>query len=381
VQAFRIGVFTEVYRPVRNGVVTSVEMLERELRNRGYDVVCVTPAVPGYDESEPGTLRIPSLPLPTRTAYRLTLPILTRAHTAVLRDVDIVHAHSCFVTGWMAVRLARRLRVPLVFTYHTQLEQYAHYVPFERRATTYAVTQLTRSYANAADAVIVPTAAMHDHLRNIGVCTRIDVVPSGIDVARFFEGRARADLRAQLGVMDGEALVLCVGRLGREKNLELALQAFARLERPAKLAVIGGGVERASLERSAQRLAPGRVRFMGEQPRESLPDIYASGDALLFTSASETQGLVLVESLASGLAVVAVDTPQGRDVLGGAARLCAPDPDALACGLAEALADGAAARLAGRARAKRFDVTLCTERIAGVYGSLRPDLLTPNRCS
>jgi len=370
VQAFRVGFFTEVYRPVRNGVVTSVEMLERELRGRGHDVVCVTPAVPRYTDAEPGTLRLPSLPLPTRTAYRLTLPITSRAHASLLRDLDIVHAHSPFVTGWMALRLARSLRLPLVFTYHTQLEQYAHYVPFERKATRYAAAQLTRRYANAADAVIVPTSAMHDHLRRIGVRARIEVVPSGIDVARFLEGCPRAEIRARLGAAADDALILCVGRLGREKNIELALAAFARLDRPAKLAIVGDGIERAALECRAQQLAPGRVRFIGEQPRETLPDIYASADALLFTSASETQGLVLVESLAAGLAVVAVDTPQGREVLGSAACLCAAEPTALARGLAEVLADGAQARRAGRALARRFDAALLTDRVVELYASL-----------
>ena len=370
VQAFRVGVFTEVYRPVRNGVVTSVEMLERGLRERGHEVMCVTPAMPGADAAESGILRLPSLALPTRTPYRLTLPLLSRAQRAMLENVAIVHAHSPFVTGWMAVSLARRLRVPLVFTYHTQLEHYAHYVPFERTATTFAIAKLTRGYANAASAVIVPTPSMEAHLRALGVRARIEVVPSGIDVARFSAGRARAYVRTQLGARAEEALVLCVGRLGREKNLELALAAFARLESPARLAFVGEGVERAALERLAERLAPGRVRFLGEQPRELLPDLYASADALLFTSASETQGLVLVESMAAGLAVVAVDTPQGREVLGGAARLCPPDAPSLAAGLREVLADGSAARSRGRVLAQRFELARSTERILEVYGSL-----------
>jgi 1,2-diacylglycerol 3-alpha-glucosyltransferase len=370
VQPFRVGVFTEVYRPVRNGVVTSVEMLERGLRERGHEVVCVTPALPGADAGEAGVVRLRSLPLPTRTPYRLTLPRLSRTQRAMLENVAIVHAHSPFVTGWMAVALARRLRVPLVFTYHTQLEQYAHYVPFERTATKFAIAKLTRSYANAASAVIVPTPSMEAHLRELGVRVRIEVVPSGIDVARFSAGCAREDVRAQLGARADDALILCVGRLGREKNLELALAAFARLDGPAHLAFIGDGVERAALERLAERVAPGRVRFLGEQPREMLPDLYASADALLFTSASETQGLVLVESLAAGLAVVAVDTPQGREVLGGAARLCAPDAPSLAQGLREVLADGSAARSRGRVLAQRFDLARSTERVLAVYASL-----------
>jgi 1,2-diacylglycerol 3-alpha-glucosyltransferase len=288
----------------------------------------------------------------------------------MLEKIAIVHAHSPFVTGWMAVSLARRLRVPLVFTYHTQLEHYAHYVPFERTSTTFAIAKLTRAYANAASAVIVPTPSMEAHLRELGVRTRIEVIPSGIDIARFSAGRARPEVRAHLGARADEALILCVGRLGREKNPELALAAFVQLDPPARLAFIGDGAERAALEQLAERLAPGRVRFLGEQPRDALPDLYASADALLFTSASETQGLVLVESLAAGLAVVAVDTPQGREVLGDAARLCRPDAESLAQGLREVLADGPAARGRGRALAQRYDLARSTECVLAVYGSL-----------
>ncbi|HEY0798463.1 MAG TPA: glycosyltransferase, partial [Candidatus Baltobacteraceae bacterium] len=322
-QPLRVGVFTEVYHPVRNGIVASVAMLEHELRERGHQVICVTPMMPGYRDEGSNVVRLPSWPLPTRTAYRFTLPFLSKANARVLQDSNILHAHSPFITGWMAVRLARRLRIPLVFTYHTQLEHYTHYVPFEPATTRHAVSGLTRIYANAADAVIVPTTAMETHLRKLGVRTTIEVIASGIDVAHFSAGSVRADVRARLGAIDGGALVVCVGRLGREKNLELALEAFARAGGNARLAIIGDGVERAPLEQLAQRLAPGRVRFVGEQSREALPDIYASADALLFTSTSETQGLVLVEALAAGLAVVAIDTPQGRDVLSDAAWLCA----------------------------------------------------------
>jgi 1,2-diacylglycerol 3-alpha-glucosyltransferase len=370
VQRFRVGVFTEIFHPVRNGVVTSVEMLERGLRARGHEVICVTPAIRGADAGESGIVRVPSLPLPTRTPYRLAIPLLSRAQRTMLENVTIVHAHSPFVTGWMAVALARRLRVPLVFTYHTQLEQYAHYVPFERTATLFVIKKLTRWYANAASAVIVPALSMEAHLRDLGVRARIEVIPSGIDVARFSAGRVRADVRENLGAGAHEALILCVGRLGREKNLELALSAFAQLDVPARLAIVGDGVERAALELLAERLAPGRVRFLGEQPREALPDLYASADALLFTSASETQGLVLVEALAAGLAVVAVDTPQGREVLDGAARLCPPEARALAQGLREVLAGRPAAGSRGQALAQQYDFTRSTERVLELYASL-----------
>lgn len=372
--SLRVGLFTECYRPIQNGIVASVDALASALRARGHTVVYVAPRMPGYTELRDDLVRVPSLPLPTRTAYRLTLPFPDERRVRALAGLSIVHTHSPFVTGWMGVRYARRLRVPLVFTYHTQLEEYAHYVPFDHRATRNAAAHLTRAYANACDAVIVPTAAMEGRLRELGVRARIEVVPSGIDVAQFASGCRRDDLRARLGVGPHDKMLLSVGRLGREKNLGLALETFARLGDPAvRFVVIGDGAHREALERDAQRLGVARrVTFAREFPREALPDAYASADAFIFTSRSETQGLVLVEALAGGLGVVAADTPQTRDVLGGAGRVVPADPQALAAALRAVLAgEDRSDRERGAQVALRYDSARLAERVLTLYASLQ----------
>jgi len=368
VRTFRVGLFTECYRPIQNGIVASVDTLALALRAHGHDAIVVTPEMPGYRDGVADVVRVPSLPLPTRTAYRLTVPYLPRA----LGALSIVHTHSPFVTGWLGARAARRAGVPLVFTYHTQLEAYAHYVPFETHATRSAATQLTRAYANSADAVIVPTAAMERRLRELGVRARIAVVPSGIDVAEFARGRRSAAMRARLGARDDEALILSVGRLGREKNVELALEAFARLDHPrARLAIVGDGAHRDALERAAARLGIGaRTTFAREFARSDLPDAYASCDAFVFPSRSETQGLVLVEALAAGASVVAVDTPQTRDVLGDAGTLVPEDRDAMAAALGRTLAGGRSDPSFGAAVAARFDGDRLGEEVIALYRSL-----------
>jgi glycosyltransferase involved in cell wall biosynthesis len=375
VNPLRIGLFTECYRPIQNGVVASVDALGDALRARGHTVIFVTPRMPGYLERRDDVVRVPSLPLPTSTAYRLTVPIFSGERIArALGRLSVVHTHSPFVTGWMGVRVAKRYRLPHVFTYHTQLEEYAHYVPFERRATRSAAAQLTRSYANSADAVIVPTAAMQRRLREIGVRARIEIVPTGIDVERFGAGLRRAEVRGRLGVRGDAKMVLSVGRLGREKNLELALETFARLDAAsAQLVIVGDGAHREALEREAARLGvAGRTTFARELPREALPDVYASADAFLFTSSSETQGLVLVEALAADVPIVAVDTPATRDVLGGAGWIVEPEARALAAALAAAL-DGP--RLKGRSArteraVQRFGEEAMAGRVLAVYASL-----------
>ena len=367
----RVGFFTEIYRPVVNGVVASVEALADGLRERGHEVYCFAPYMPGYEEADGPVFRMPSLPLPTRTPYRLTLPLVSRRNRdGIIKGLSLMHVHSPFVTGWMGRAYARRYGMPLVFTYHTQLEAYAHYVPFEPRATRFAVSQLTRTFANLADAVVVPTPAMSDRLRELGVTVRIEVIPSGIDVARFARGRRDEALRARLGAAPGDRLVLCVGRLAKEKNVELLLHALALAGRqPLHLAVAGEGPSRAELEELARELGvASQTRFLGVIAREDLPDLYASADAFAMPSTTETQGLVLAEALAAGTPVIAADAPQNRDVLGEAGRIVTATAEAFARAIAEPAAP--LERAAARTAAARFSIELQIDRILDLYGSL-----------
>ena len=361
----RVGFFTETYRPIVNGVVASIDALREGLVAHGVEVTTIAPKFPHFVDDVRGVVRIPSLPLPTPTAYRLCVPYLGADERRALRGIDLVHAHSPFVTGWMGAHYARRKHVPLVFTYHTRLDAYAHYAPFERSATQRAMIALTRTFANGADAVIVPTRAMETRLRELGVDAPIAVVPSAIDVARFAGGTRSAALRAELGAPGDAPLALVVSRLGVEKNVELALEAAARLP-DLRLAVVGDGPHRAALAEHARRLGvEGRVRFTGALPRERLPDVYASADAFVFASTTDTQGLVLAEALAAGLPVVAADSEASRDVV-GPARVVPAEPDAVAGALTAALRAGrdqSAVHLAF----SRFTVEMQTRRILEVY--------------
>jgi len=365
--SMRVGFFTECYKPIVNGVVASIDALRDGLCARGVEVTTIAPHFPRFTDDGRDVVRIPSLPLPTQTAYRLCVPYLSADDRSRLRGIDIVHAHSPFVTGWMAASYARRNRIPLVFTYHTRLDAYAHYAPFDRATTERALVELTRRYANAADAVVVPTRAMEHRLRAFNVHVPISIVPSAIDVERFATGRRSALVRARLGAGDdAEPLALVVSRLGMEKNVELALDALAHFAE-LRLAVVGEGPHRGALEERARRLGVHRrVRFVGPLVRERLPDVYASADAFVFPSTTDTQGLVLVEALAAGLPVVAADSEASRDVLGEAGRIVPAQPEAVAVAVRDAWASGrdqSAVRLAY----SRFTVEMQTRLILELY--------------
>jgi 1,2-diacylglycerol 3-alpha-glucosyltransferase len=359
----RVAIFSECYHPIENGVVASIDGLCAGLRDAGHDTIVVAPRSP--------SVCVPSLPLPTRTAYRLVLPLLDRRQRERVKSSSIIHTHSPFVTGWMGVRYARQLAVPLVFTYHTQLEEYAHYLPFERTATRRAASTLTRTYANLAQTVIVPTPAMEARLRALGVVAPIAVIPSGIDVDHFSGGKRIEALREKLGVGAEARLVLLVSRLAKEKNIPLALESLRALEEGGiHLVLAGDGPERATIVAAARSAGVAdRVHLLGHVSRERLPDLYASCDAFVFTSITETQGLVLPEALVSGLPVVAVDTPQTREVLSGAGILVEPTAQAIAAGLRAALS-GAHRQSAVHLALDRFSLHLQARRVIDVYESL-----------
>ncbi|MBV9028458.1 MAG: glycosyltransferase [Candidatus Eremiobacteraeota bacterium] len=370
----RVGFFTEVYRPVVNGVVASVDALAHGLRARGHAVYCFAPRVPGYAESDGPVFRMPSLPLPTRTAYRLTVPLVSRRNlNRVIKRLSVVHVHSPFITGWMGLRYSRRYGMPLVYTYHTQLEAYAHYVPFEPNATRFATSRLTRTFANSSDAVVVPTNAMARHLRQLGVSARIEVVPSGIDVDFFGSGRRDAALRRRLRIGEGETMLLYVGRVAKEKNVELLIEALAlAAQRSLRLVVAGDGPAREHAELLARRLGlESHVRFLGAVRRADLPALYASADAFVMPSVTETQGLVLAEAMAAGVHVIAADAPPNREVLGDQGIVVAATPHAFAAAFqtvppAPLSSTAAAAKEAAAA----FSQARATDRILSLYGSL-----------
>ncbi|MBV8151369.1 MAG: glycosyltransferase [Candidatus Eremiobacteraeota bacterium] len=366
----RVGIFSEIYHPIENGVVASIDALCDGLRAAGHDVVVLAPSA--GSSLEP-SVRIPSLPLPTRTSYRLVIPFMRAEQLSRVKNLSVLHANSPFVTGWMGLRYARRFGIPLVFTYHTQLEEYAHYVPFERGATRRAAAALTRAYANAADAVVVPTAAMERRLRTLGVSTSIAVIPTGIDVARFAAGRVRPDLRARLGLEPGIPLVLYVSRLAREKNVELAFEALGALDgSEPHLILAGDGPERAALGAAARRSGlERRVHFLGHVERAELPDLYASADVFVFPSTTETQGLVLAEAMAAGLPIVAVDSPQTREVLGETGRLVPRSAGAMAAAVGEALRGPKRDQSAAHLAFQRFSLELQTSRVLALYEDLQ----------
>ncbi|MGE5417005.1 MAG: glycosyltransferase family 4 protein [Acidobacteriota bacterium] len=308
----RIGVFSDSYRPYTSGVVTSICTLKEELVKMGHEVFIFAPGYPNYHDEEPNIHRLLSIPAPTNRDFTLALPVSPRISLLTRNlKLDIVHVHSPFILGQIGAKCARRLNLPLVFTYHTQYDQYAHYVPIGQELARDLTVKYSRNFCNRCDLVIAPSDDLRHLIAGYGVTTPIDVIPTGVDVERFSSGD-RTWLRCKYNIPDSHRICLFVGRLAPEKNIDFLIRAFAGLKiiYPNVCLVI---VATGPLEKELKKLTIEEglqldrdVIFTGLLPSEELVNAYRGADVFTFTSLSETQGIVLVEAMAAGLPIAAV---------------------------------------------------------------------------
>lgn len=372
----RVGLFTNNYLPMLGGVCTAVETVRSALERFGHDVVVVAPgaAVPGQDA--PHVLRVPAVPAPTYPDFALPLPVGPRlARRIRALDLDVFHAQHPFLLGGTARRLARASGRPLVFTYHTLYDKYAHYVPGPRPLVARAAIAWSTRFANAADLVVAPSAGLAARLRAQGVQRPIEVLPTGVDLGRFRPGD-RAAARRRLGLPPGVPVLLYVGRLDREKNLDFLLETFQRVadcHRTVRLLLVGRGSQEAALRRRAARLGAGdRVAFVGGVAPAAVAPYYQAADLFVFASTTETQGLAVLEAMATGLPVVAVRAGGVDEALvDGVSGRLAPEASAdFAAAVLELLRDdGLARKLAAGARegALAFTADGLGQRLAALY--------------
>jgi 1,2-diacylglycerol 3-alpha-glucosyltransferase len=330
----RILMLSDVYFPRINGVSTSIQTFRRDLDAEGCRSFLVAPCYPEMRHDEPGIVRVRSRYLPFDPEDRLPVAIeLEHAVLSLDGAFDLIHVHTPFAAHAVGRRMARRLGVPVVETYHTLFEEYFHhYLPFvPRRALRLLARAVSRRQCDAVDAVIAPSPQMAEALRDYGVRSEIRVIPTGLDLDAF-AGGDRARFRALHGIAPGRPVAVTVGRVAFEKNIAFLVSVLerVRLAIPDVLLVIAGeGPALPALRREvAGRGLRGNALFVGYLDRDGpLLDCYRGADAFVFASRTETQGLVLLEAMALGLPVVSTAVMGTRSVLDGARGAIVVDED------------------------------------------------------
>jgi len=334
-----ILMMTNTYLPHVGGVARSVGAFTNEYRRRGHRVIVVAPEYKDLPEQDFDTIRIPAIQNFNGSDFSVVLPVPGFLQTK-LKDFkpDVIHSHHPFLIGSTAIRIASKFQVPLVYTHHTLFEEYVHYVPVDLPRMKSFVTNLSSGYANLADHVIAPSESVADFLRQHDVNTPVSVIPTGVDIDRFERGSGRR-FRERCGISEQDFIIGHVGRLAPEKNLSFlaeAVSAFMQKYAHVHFVVVGSGPSRESIEQIFNAHKTNwRLHLLGKLQGQDLVDAYHSMDVFAFSSKSETQGLVLVEAMAAGTPVVALEASGVRDVLMHRQNGCMPESESVEAFAAE----------------------------------------------
>ena len=330
--SLRIAVVTETYPPDINGVARTLSVTVEGLRSRGHVLRVVRPKHP--EEVSNGSTPYPredvlvkGFPIPFYRELRMGLPakkMLTQLWTT--HRPDLVHIATEGPLGWSALKVAKKLKLPVSTDFRTNFHAYSqHYgVGWLKRP----VTAYLKRFHNAADSTMVPTQQLRDELVSLGF-HRVHVVPRGVDVSLFHPEKRSVSVRNDWGCRADDVVVLCVSRLAPEKNLQMLLNAYEdlRVANPhVRLVMVGDGPLRQSFE-----AAHPSVLFTGFLGEKELSEHYASADIFAFPSVTETFGNVSLEAMASGLPVVAFDDAAARFLIrqdvNGLLAACGDDAD------------------------------------------------------
>ena len=306
-----VGLFNDSFDPILDGVGVCVRNYAHWMKNWGSSPVVIAPSVPNYeDDNEFSVLRFRSVQLPAMAPYRAGLPGLDPEFLRRVYNIefDLVHAHCPFVSGSIALKIARRRRIPIVATFHSKYREDLRKALYFEKTADLALSYIIRFY-EAADFVWVPSEATARTLRDYGYEGSLEVMPNGADLpvptpAEYASYREMG--RQYLEVDDGTFVFLFIGQHRWEKNVRLIIDAMKVLsERSVRYRMVFGGSGYAEKEMKklvAQYRIEESVSFLGAiAKREDIKRLYAAADLFLFPSMYDTVGLVVREAAAFGL--------------------------------------------------------------------------------
>lgn len=372
--------FSDSLLPLANGVSVSVDTLTQALRDQGHYVELYGPRFPGHiDAPEAATVRFDSIRLPWADRYPIAIPpafpFLPRFRRG---NFDVVHTHTLGISGYIGLKWAKAHDLPLVATYHTLYDRYAHYCTIlPRRYVRYKIAAHTKDFFNSAQAVLTPSRYSKRWLERHKIKTPIEILPTAIRPARPVD---REKARLQLGISPEAKVLLTVGRVVNEKHLDCLLRscvtALKQLGADALFLIVGDGPYREELARKANASGIAhQIRFTGHVPPDSLSSYYSAADLFVFASTTETQGLVVQEAMAYGLpAALIIGGGASSAIENGVTGFAAANsPDALAATIVQAFSDPirlASIGEAARERVSAYTPSDMASRVAEIYESV-----------
>lgn len=312
---------TNTYTPIVGGVERSIRLFSHEYRKRGHRVLIVTLEFDNMPEDEEDIVHVPAIRRFNGSDFSIRMPIpfdVSRRLAAF--KPDVVHAHHPFILGDTALRISNKYQIPLVYTFHTRYEEYTHYVPIELPGLKKFVTELTCGYAEMADVVFAPSVSIRKYLDEHQVKTAVEVVPTGVDLSALSHGNGET-FRARHHIAHNAHVIGHVGRLAKEKNLSFlmpCIHAYLHHYSHAVFVLVGKGPAYDGIYKEIKRQGlESQFVYAGLLEGQELTDAYHAMDVFVFSSKSETQGLVLLEAMAAGTPVVALHASGVSDVVDG----------------------------------------------------------------
>ncbi|MFA7222625.1 MAG: glycosyltransferase [Bacilli bacterium] len=307
-----ICIFSDTYIPEVNGVATSVSSLFQSLKKRGQNVYLVTTGdekTAGYKDH---ILRIKGLELKKLYGYRMT-PLFNQDAFKIIEDlkIDVIHINTPFSIGQFGFTVASKLGIPVVYTYHTMLEDYTYYATkgYFDRFSKWTIREFSRSDMERSTEIIAPSDKTMNYLRSINIKKYINVVPTGFDFSRFKNVKDNdqhvLDIKKKYDIGEDKKVLLCLGRVAKEKSFDVILRGYATYldkypENDSIILFVGDGPQLESLKELANKLKiDKRIRFTGKVNVNETQYYYHCSNLFLSASISETQGLTFMEAMAS----------------------------------------------------------------------------------
>lgn len=312
-----IAIFSDTYLPEINGVATSVNSLFKLLKKYGHNVYVVTTSNDKKVTFNDYILRIPGLELKRLYGYRASF-IYNSAAFKILKELnlDLVHVNTEFGISQFGFIVASKLNIPSVYTYHTMYEDYTYYATkgYFDRFSKWAIREFGKTCMNRAAEIISPSNKTLNYIKSIGVEKYVNVVPTGFDFSRFSKNeenlKKTIGLKESLGIKSTTKILLCLGRLAKEKSFDLLIKGFKNYKLNYNnddviMLFVGDGPAREELETLAKELnIYSFVKFIGKVDNEDVFKYYLISDFFLNASISETQGLTFMEAMASSVPVL-----------------------------------------------------------------------------
>lgn len=316
----KIGFFTDTYFPQVSGVATSIKTLKTELEKKGHEVYIFTTTDPNAVGIEEDIIRMPSVPFVSFKDRRIVVRGMWYAYLIAKElELDLIHTHTEFGAGLLGKMVGKKLKIPVIHTYHTMYEDYLHYIAKGKVVRQSHVKYFSRLFANHTTGVVCPSERVIDTLRGYGVTSPMRVIPTGIELEKFerpdITEAMKKELRQDLGILDDEIMLLSLSRISYEKNIQAivhGLPAIVEKLPQARLVIVGKGPYMEDLKELVASLSLSDcVHFVGEVPNDEVALYYHAADYFVSASTSETQGLTYTEAMAAGTPLVV----EGNDYL------------------------------------------------------------------